>query len=161
MNSPKIFSVIISTAACLFLVMLIHPGFYRLLFGVPGEEFAKNISGMISCCVSMGVYPLSGIIYTLRERKSDASPWSFLIGGAISGFLVFFLFILLSFSLPPGGLTESINQAIEDLYINFPDRVLFGVVGSMIGLGMAFLMMAAMGGTAALFLSFILIKRND
>jgi hypothetical protein len=141
--------------------MMITPGFYRLLFGLPGKEFADNIHGMISCCTAMGVYPLSGVIYTLRERKNETNPWSFLIGGAISGVLLFILYFLISLVLPPGGFKESISQILKGFQIHYADQMLFGVVGSIIGSGMALLLFASMGGTTALFLSLILKTKNE
>ena len=112
-------------------------------------------------CAGITIYPLAGFYYGYIEDRSGINNTSIALGGAITGGILFIQYILVSLAATSEGLMDSFQEASSGLQTFSEGGILFGVIGSLLGLGYATAMFAAFAAGFALISHSIKNKKKD
>jgi hypothetical protein len=157
MDEPKNLSLVISVSICLVFITLINPNLYSLLFGWDKITFPSGLE----CFITMGIYPLVGLIFAFLERKSRMKELHFFLYGGIASGLLFILFVISTIFLYPEGIGESVQDMYLGFDIAFPKNKFLGLLSVILGFSYAVFWMAILGGTSSFLLSLFFKKNID
>ena len=145
-------SLFVSIIINLILILLLHPVLYERLFGMSTAPFfTTGIMPFILCFVDLVVYPLAGLIYGYRERRSGVQQRSIAAGGGIASAVLFLLFVGISLAISPGGLAGAFSGAYQGLEDFYGEQAVLGAIGAVAGLGFGTVFIFAIGAAMAVF----------
>jgi len=154
-------SLFVSIIINLILILLLHPLLYERLFGMSTAPFfTTGAMPFILCFVDLMVYPLAGLIYGYRERRSGVQQWSIAAGGGIASAALFLLFVGISLAITPGGLATVFHEAYRGLVEFYGDQAVLGAIGAVAGLGFATVFIFAIGAAMAVFAYALSTRKN-